>query len=287
MAVVLVTGASSGIGRACAIHLANLGYHVFGTTRRAPERIEADLRLSLASPDQLDVVSMDVIEYESVVRAVENIVEKAGRLDAVINCAGFGIAGAVEETSDPEARAIFETNLLGILRVCRAAIPTMRTQGSGIIINISSIGGRIGLPFQGFYSATKFALEGLTEALRMEIRGFGIRAVLIEPGDFCTGFTDSRYLVEKSGSSDVYQVSQRHVLSIVEKDERGGASPDSIARLVARIMSKRSPRVRYTVGPAAQKLAAALKNVLPSKWFEWTLSKYYGVKSQQERKAQN
>jgi len=277
-AVVLITGASSGIGRACAIHLALQGYHVFGTTRRAPEQVETDLRQSLASPNQLQIVSMNVDDNESVARAIQSILEKTGRLDAVINCAGFGIAGAVEETSDQEALAIFETNLLGILRVCRAAIPTMRIQGSGIIINISSIGGRIGLPFQGFYSATKFALEGLTEALRMEIRGFGIRAVLIEPGDFCTGFTDSRHLVEKSGLSDVYRASQDHVLSIVEKDERGGGSPDTIARLVARILSKRSPRVRYTVGPAAQKLAAALKRVLPSKWFEWALSKYYGVK---------
>jgi len=277
-AVVLITGASSGIGRACAIHLALQGYHVFGTTRRAPEQVEADLRQSLALPNQLQIVSMNVDDNESVVQAIRGIVEKVGRLDAVINCAGFGIAGAVEETSDQEALAIFETNLLGILRVCRAAIPAMRSQRSGIIINISSIGGRIGLPFQGFYSATKFALEGLTEALRMEIRGFGIRAVLIEPGDFCTGFTDSRHLVEKSGTSDVYRASQDHVLSIVEKDERGGASPDAIARLVARILSKRSPRVRYTVGPIAQKLAAALKRVLPSKWFEWALSKYYGVK---------
>ena len=146
-----------------------------------------------------------------------------------------------------------------------------------MILNVSSIGGRIGLPFQGFYSATKFALEGFTEALRMEIRGFGIRAVLIEPGDFCTGFTDSRHLVETSASSDAYRIAQEHVLSIVEKDERGGASPDAIARLVARILSKRSPRVRYTVGPVAQKLAAALKRILPSKWFEWALSKYYGV----------
>ncbi|MCK5587082.1 SDR family NAD(P)-dependent oxidoreductase, partial [Candidatus Bipolaricaulota bacterium] len=148
-AVVLITGASSGIGRACAIHLALQGYHVFGTTRRVPGRVETDLRQFLASSDQLNVVTLDVDDNESVVQAIETIVEKTGRLDAVVNCAGFGIAGAVEETSDQEARAIFETNLLGILRVCRAAIPTMRTQGSGIVINISSIGGRIGLPFQG------------------------------------------------------------------------------------------------------------------------------------------
>jgi NAD(P)-dependent dehydrogenase (short-subunit alcohol dehydrogenase family) len=276
-AVVLVTGASSGIGRACAIHLACRGVRVFGTTRRSVDQVAADLRQSLAPADQLDVVTMDVDDDESVVRAMKTVVEKAGRLDAVVNCAGFGIGGAIEETSDEEARAIFETNLLGILRVCRAAMPTMRKQGSGRVINVSSIGGRIGLPFQGFYSATKFALEGLTEALRMETRGFGVRAVLIEPGDFCTGFTDSRRLVEASVSSDAYRTAQEHVLSIVEKDERGGASPDVIAHLVARILLKRSPRVRYTVGPVAQRLAAALKRVLPSKWFEWALSKYYGV----------
>ena len=277
-AVVLVTGASSGIGRACAIHLARQGNLIYGTTRRNPDQVAADLRQSLETSHQLEVVVMDVDDDESVARTVDAVAKRAGRLDAVVNCAGFGIAGAVEETSDGEARAIFETNLLGILRVCRAVIPSMRAHGSGMIINISSIGGVIGLPFQGFYSATKFALEGLTEALRMEIRGFGIRAVLIEPGDFCTGFTDSRHVAAASASSDVYRKAQEHVLAIVEKDERGGSSPEAIAQLVARILRKRSPRVRYTVGPVAQKLAAALKRVLPSKWFEWALSMYYGVK---------
>lgn len=277
--VILVTGASSGVGRACAVHLANRGYRVFGTTRRDPSHIASELRQSHGAGDGLEFVSMDVNDNESVAGAVESIVETCGRLDGVVNCAGFGIAGSIEETSDEEARAIFETNVFGILRVCRAVIPTMRAQGSGTLINVSSIGGLIGLPFQGFYSATKFAVEGLTEALRMEIQRFGIHAVLIEPGDFCTGFTDSRQLVEKSATSDVYRTAQAHVLGIVEKDERGGASPDVIARLVANVLSKRSPRVRYTVGSVAQKLAAALKRVLPSKVFEWVLSQYYGVRS--------
>ena len=276
--VVIVTGASSGIGRACAIYLAQRGFRVFGTTRRDPDSVCSDLRHSIEAEHQLDILLMDVDDDTSVVQAVDRIVAEAGRIDAVVNSAGFGLAGAIEETSDEEARAIVETNLLGILRVCRAVIPTMRGQGSGMILNISSIGGRIGLPFQGFYSATKFALEGLTEALRMELHPFGIHAVLIEPGDFCTGFTDSRRPVEMSGSSDTYRTAQEHVLSIVEKDERGGASPDAIARLVLRILSKHSPRVRYTVGPVSQKLAAGLKNVLPSKWFEWALSRYYGLK---------
>jgi len=276
--VVLVTGASSGIGRACALHLARSGYCVFGTTRRAADLVENDLRRGLATSDELSIVTMNVDDDASVSQCIGELLNQTGRLDAVINCAGFGIAGSVEQTSVAEARAIFETNVLGILRVCRAVIPIMRNQASGTIINISSIGGLIGLPFQGFYSATKFAVEGLTEALRMEIRKFGIRAVLIEPGDFCTGFTDSRQLVEESKASDTYRAAQDHVLEIVEKDERGGASPDVIARLIVRVLAKRRPRVRYTVGPVAQKLAAALKRVLPSKGFEWALAMYYGVR---------
>jgi NAD(P)-dependent dehydrogenase (short-subunit alcohol dehydrogenase family) len=276
--VVLVTGAASGIGRACAIHLAQQGYHVFGTARREADRVTNDLRKNLSTSHRLEVLTVDVGDDLSVRRAVEHVVAQAGRLDGVVNCAGFGIAGAVEQTSDQEALAILDTNLLGVVRVCRAALPILRKQRSGTIINISSIGGRMGLPFQGFYSATKFALEGLTEALRMEVRGFGVRAVLIEPGDFCTGFTDRRRIVEGAQASDVYRASQGHVLAIVEKEERGGASPEVIARLVSRILSKHSPRVRYTVGAMAQRLAAGLKNVLPSKWFEWVLTTYYGVK---------
>lgn len=272
--VVLVTGASSGIGRACALHLAREGYHVFGTTRRDPDLLRHDLGIA----DQLDILVMDVDDDASVVRTISAIVAQTGQIDAIINSAGFGIAGAVEETSDMEARAIIETNVLGMLRVCRAVLPTMRSQRSGVIVNISSIGGRIGLPFQGFYSATKFALEGLTESLRMELRGFGIRAVLIEPGDCSTGFTDSRQRVKGSGSNDIYGHAHEAVLSIVEKDERNGSSPDVVARLVLRVLNKRRPRVRYTVGPASQKLAAGLKRVLPSKTFEWILSLYYGVR---------
>jgi len=276
--VVLVTGASSGIGKACALHLARMGYQVIGTTRRPSEEVLGTLKQEVPATARLSAIKVDVNQEASVKQGVDAILDQYGRIDAVINCAGFGFGGAVEQTSDDEARAIFDTNLLGILRVCRAVLPAMRAQGYGTLLNISSIGGRIGLPFQGLYSATKFALEGLTEALRMEIRPFGIRAVLIEPGDFKTGFTDNRMLVHAATEADAYRAAQQHVLSIVEKDERGGASPEAIARLVARILRKRAPRVRYTVGPVAQRLAAGMKNVLPSKWFEWVLSLYYGVK---------
>ncbi len=274
---VLVVGASSGIGRACALHLARRGYRVFGTTRQSPSDVEADLRRELASSDRLEMITVDVDEEASVTAGVHEVTERAGRIEGLVNCAGFGIGGSVEDTGDDEAKAIFETNLFGTLRVCRAVLPIMRKQGSGTIINISSIGGRIALPFQGLYSATKFAVEGLTESLRMEVHRFGIRAVLVEPGDFATGFTDSRRPVRGASENEPYAGAYRLALSVVEKDERGGASPEAIGRLVGRILSARSPRVRYTVGPVFQRVAVRLKSILPPKLFGWALRQYYHI----------
>ena len=274
---VLIVGASSGIGRTCALHLARCGHRVFGTTRRLSSDVEATLRQELASSGWLEIVTMDVDEAASVSAGVREVEERAGRIDAVVNCAGFGIGGSIEDTDDDEAKAIFETNLFGTLRVCRAVLPIMRRQGSGTIINISSIGGRIAGPFVGLYSATKFAVEGLSESLRMEVHRFGVRVVLVEPGDFATGFTDSRRPVRGASENETYADAYRSVLAVVEKDERGGASPEAVGRLVGRILSARSPRVRYTVGPVFQQVAVRLKSILPSKLFSWGLRKYYHV----------
>jgi NAD(P)-dependent dehydrogenase (short-subunit alcohol dehydrogenase family) len=274
---VLIVGASSGIGRTCALHLARCGHRVFGTTRQPTSDVEATLRQELASSDRLEIVTMDVDEAASVSAGVREVEEHAGRIDAVVNCAGFGIGGSIEDTDDDEAKAIFETNLFGTLRVCRAVLPIMRRQGSGTIINISSIGGRIAGPFVGLYSATKFAVEGLSESLRMEVHRFGIRVVLVEPGDFATGFTDSRRPVRGASENETYADAYRSALAVVEKDERGGASPEAVGRLVGRILSARSPRVRYTVGPVFQRVAVRLKSILPSKLFSWGLRKYYHV----------
>lgn len=275
--VALVTGASSGIGRCCAFRLAQRGCRVFGTTRNDPQPVQEELRSSLSPSHRLEMLQMDVDSDSSVAVAIEEILRRAGQVDVVVNCAGIGIAGAVEETSAEEAMAILSTNLLGVLRVCRAALPSMRAQRGGTIVNISSIGGRMGLPYQGLYSATKFALEGLTEALRMEIRPFGVRAVLIEPGDVRTAFTDRRTLVQAFAADSPYRASMDRVLSIVEVDERAGAAPEAVARLVEHVLSVRCPRVRYTVGPFIQRVAAELKRILPSKGFEWALSRYYRV----------
>lgn len=263
--VVLVTGASSGIGRACAVQLAIDGDHVYGTSRR----------VAVDAPPGVTMLPMDVTDEESIAAGVARILNTDGRIDVVINNAGTGIGGAIEDTTIADAKALFDTNFFGALRVCHAVLPTMRAQQAGTIINISSLAGRIGLPFQGMYSATKFALEGLTEALRMEVRPFRIRVVLIEPGDFRTGFTSNRRLTAPPDSP--YQERMQRALHVAEADEMNGAEPEMVARLVERILRTPSPRVRYTVGGASQRMAAGLKRVFPSRVFEWGLRHYYRI----------
>jgi NAD(P)-dependent dehydrogenase (short-subunit alcohol dehydrogenase family) len=285
--VALVTGASSGIGRACALHLAKRGFLVYAASRGAGASLAAELRAQLPASARLEVVQIDVDQEKSVRDGVARVVAAVGRIDAVVHCAGFGIGGAVEDTSDDEAKAIFETNVFGALRLCRAALPTMRCHGSGTLIFVSSIGGRVALPFQGLYSATKFALEGVAESLSMEVRGHGVRVVLIEPGDFCTGFTDRRARVRGSSGESPYHEDFERALTVIESDERGGSTPDPIARLVQRILASRRPRLRYTIGPLPQRLAVQLKKVLPGRAFESILRLYYrlGVGSPRARSA--
>jgi NAD(P)-dependent dehydrogenase (short-subunit alcohol dehydrogenase family) len=269
--IVLITGASSGIGRACARYLAERGYRVYGTSRK----ITGDGPVEDGS---VRMIRMDVNDDRSVASGIDRVLQDAGRLDVVVNNAGFGIAGAIEETSIEEVRALFETNLFGVLRVCRAVLPEMRGQGSGTVINISSLAGRIGLPYQGLYSATKFAVEGVTEALRMEVKPFGIKVILIEPGDFRTGFTANRVYTAASKEDSAYQERFQRTLKVAESDEESGSSPERIARLLHRILQESSPKVRYSTGEASQRAATILKGILPSKLFEWGLMKYYKVR---------
>lgn len=254
--VVLVTGASSGIGQSCAELLERRGHAVYRASRTAALR-------------------MDVRDDASVNAAVQSILEREQRLDVVINNAGFGIAGAVEDTSIDEAREQFEVNFFGVLRVCRAVLPAMRRQGRGTIVNMGSIGGLIAIPYQGLYSATKFALEGLTEALRLEVRDFGIHVVLIEPGDHRTGFTESRRLTAESAGGSVYRTKFEHAVKRMAADEQAGPPPERVAALVARVMDSRRPRLRYTVGPAPQRVAVWLKRLLPHAAMEAIMRQSY------------
>jgi NAD(P)-dependent dehydrogenase (short-subunit alcohol dehydrogenase family) len=271
--VVLITGARSGIGRACAAALVAHGHQVYGTTRN-PASVATE-------PLEFPLLAMDVDDGDSVAVAVDAVLETSGRLDVVINNAGFGYGGAVEDTSIAEAKALFETNFFGVLRVCRAVLPHMRAQRRGLIVNVSSIGGLMGLPFQGLYSASKFALEGLSASLRMEVKPFGIHVVLLEPGDIRTSFTANRRTVQaamdEASALSAYRERYMAALSRIEADEQGGPPPEVVARALTRIVRRRVPRPNYIVGPAYEKVAVWASRALPARLFEWILMKYYGV----------
>ena len=264
--VILVTGASSGIGRACAMALARQGHCVYGTSR-LPRSADSDFTM----------LPMDVTDATTVQAAVQTLLEREGHIDVVVNNAGIGYGGAVEDTAIEEAQATFETNFFGALRVCHAVLPAMRAQGSGTIINISSIGGMISLPFQGLYSASKYALEAMSEALRMEVKRFGIHVVLVEPGDTSTQFTANRRSARGAEENPVYREVYRGTLARIEADERNGAAPETIARTVLRIVASPRPKVRYIVGPFYQELAVLVKRLIPSGLFERIIMMTYGI----------
>jgi NAD(P)-dependent dehydrogenase (short-subunit alcohol dehydrogenase family) len=272
--VVLITGASRGIGAACARLLAQRGHRVFGTSRQGgADRLSQPVDRGCGS---VEMIPMDVDSEASVHAGVTYILEQAGRLDVAVNNAGFGMMGSVEDTSAAEARAQFETNLLGAWRVCRTVLPQMRAQGSGLIVNIGSLGGLCGLPFQAAYSASKFGLEGLTEALRLEVRPFGIRVVIIEPGNIDTEATARG--PRTTARTAAYNEHLKRAEEAMIRGERDGAKPEAVAQLLGRILRTPRPRVRYTVGPVPERAAASIKRVLPSRLFERLLLHESGLR---------
>jgi NAD(P)-dependent dehydrogenase (short-subunit alcohol dehydrogenase family) len=265
--VVLVTGASSGIGKAIAEHLAACGHRTFGTSRHP----------ATAASGAVELLPMDVDDDASVTRGVAELLARAGRLDAVVNNAGWALMGSVEETSVAEARAQMETNFFGVLRVCRAVLPAMRAQGRGHIINVSSLGGIFGMPFSGLYSASKFAVEGLSESLRLETRRMGIRVVLIEPGDTQSHLPLTRRTAKAAEGESAYREVFERFKAQQAKDEAKAPAPDAVARLVERILRDPSPRMRYSVGMLGQRVVLPLRRFLPQRLFERILGAALGV----------
>ncbi len=221
------------------------------------------------------MIPMDVCNDASVKEAVNFVLEREGRIDVVVNNAGVGLAGAVEDTSVEEAQALFETNFFGVLRVCRAVLPALRAQKSGLIVNVSSLGGLVTIPFQGFYSASKYALESISDALRMELHSFGVQVVLLEPGDFKTGFTESRVFAAESGEGSVYHETCRRAIAVMVHDEQNGADPRLLAEALAKIIANPAPGVRYPLGALGQRLGVAARWLLPSSLLDRALRAVY------------
>lgn len=218
---------------------------------------------------------MDIRDDASVRDALAGVIALEGRIDIVVNNAGIAIAGAVEDTSIEEAREQFEVNFFGVLRVCRAVLPAFREQRAGYIVNIGSIGGLVAIPYQGLYSASKFALEGLSESLRLEVSQFGVHVVLIEPGDHRTGLTGNRRRTADSQSNPAYRDRFHRAVERMAADEQGGPEPEAIARLLHRIVTHPRPRLRYTVGPNPERAAVWLKRLMPYAVVEKVMDYYY------------
>jgi NAD(P)-dependent dehydrogenase (short-subunit alcohol dehydrogenase family) len=263
--VVLVTGASSGFGLLTAGRLHELGYRVYGTSRN-PEKHDTPFPL----------LAMDVRDPDSVEAALAFLLEKEEGLDVLVNNAGMGIGGSVEESTPEMIREQTDTVYLGMVEVTRRVLPWLRRRGGGRIINVSSIAGRLGLPYQGYYSAAKFAMEGLSEALSIEVKQFGIDVVLVEPGDMRTGFTPGRRWAVNDHSPYAEQLKKTR--EIIENNELKGGDPDKVARTIVRIVRKKHPRFRYMVGKPEEKLAVWIKLFLPFRLFERILAMFYGVK---------
>lgn len=261
--VILITGASSGFGKATAELLAKRGHTVYGLARRTMEH------------PQIHYLTADVRKRDEIDRRVAEIIAKEQRIDVLINNAGMGIGGAIELATSDEIDCQMGTNFMGCVNLCQSVLPHMRRQGGGRIINISSIGGVMGLPYQGFYSASKFAIEGFSEALSTEVKRFGIYVSLVEPGDFATNFTASRNNSEITLNDASYGPVFKHSLQLIEKEENGGLKPEKMAQKVTHIVECRRPRMRYVVANFEQWLSVVIKRIVPGNMFVDILRGYY------------
>jgi NAD(P)-dependent dehydrogenase (short-subunit alcohol dehydrogenase family) len=262
--VVLITGGSSGIGKAIGEFLHHKGFVVYGTSRN-PDRIVNSI---------FPLVALDVRNSESIRAAVAKIISRSGRLDIVINNAGVGITGPLEEIPLEEIKNNFETNFFGPIDVMKAALPQMRAQKSGLIINITSIAGYMGLPYRSVYSASKGALELITEALRMEVKSFGIHITNVAPGDFATNIASGRYHAPVIKDS-AYEVSYGESLRTMDEHVDGGSNPNQMAEAVYKIIQTKDPNVHYKVGAFMQKFSIVLKRILPDKVYEKMLMNHF------------
>jgi NAD(P)-dependent dehydrogenase (short-subunit alcohol dehydrogenase family) len=269
--VVLITGCSTGFGRLAAARFAAAGYRVFASMRRP----QSDAGVTLRDEAQrrgwsLSTPALDVTDDQSVQAAVAGVLaETDGRLDVLVNNAGYYFCGPVEETTPEALRALLETNVIGTLRVCRAVLPVMRARGAGTIVNISSVSGLVVVPVVGAYHASKFGLEALTEALRYEVHRFGVRVVLVEPGPYRTALHDNEQRPPvAAGAASPYAPLVRAYQRELGRMRRG--DPAEVAETIFRAATARSPRLRWRLGPTSWS-GGVLRRLVPDRLYEWVL----------------
>jgi NAD(P)-dependent dehydrogenase (short-subunit alcohol dehydrogenase family) len=272
--VALVTGASSGIGEAAAAHLAQLGLIVYGAARRLD-------RLQNLTGHGIRPLAMDVTDEASMVTGVARTIEEQGRLDVLVNNAGYGSYGALEDVALDEARRQFDVNVFGAARLMQLALPQMRAQQRGTIVNITSMGGKIYTPLGSWYHATKFALEALSDCVRMEAAPFGVRVAIIEPGGIRSEWGGiAADLLTKTSGDGPYGRQARAVAQSLggERNTRFSSDPSVVAKAVGRAVTDRRPRTRYAVGFGAKPLIG-LRQVLPDRTFDALIKRASGIRA--------
>jgi NAD(P)-dependent dehydrogenase (short-subunit alcohol dehydrogenase family) len=264
LGVALVTGASTGIGQATSKLLQSAGFRVFGTSRHA----------AAERADGVTMLSCDVTDDASVAKLVDEVPAKAGRIDLLVNNAGVGLLGGAEESSIAQAQALFDVNVFGVLRVTGAVLPTMRRQGNGRIVNLSSVLGLIPAPYSALYASTKHAIEGYSESLDHELRPFGIRVVLVEPAYTRTSFEDN--LAKPDQLLDIYDSARAGMNVILRKAMVTGDAPDVVATTILEAATASRPRRRYAAGKTARQVSF-LRRFVPESAFDKSLRKQNGL----------
>jgi len=273
--VALVTGSSSGIGFETSLALARNGYHTFATMRNLGK--DEKIKQVIEKEDlSIEILELDVDSEESVNRAIKTVSEKNGRIDVLVNNAGYGMWGTVEDVSIDEFKEQFETNFFSIIRLIQKVAPIMRKQSSGNIVNISSVAGRIGFPVSPAYISSKFALEGLSESLRFELMPFGINVIIIEPGVIKTNFFDSMKLSEKSQQDSTYKEITDKVISGVKMMAEMGTHPKEVADVVIKTLGEEKPLPRYVIGNDAMMFLEAKKMKTDIEFENYLKKELYG-----------
>lgn len=263
---VLITGGSKGIGLSTGLFLLERGFTVFGTSRN-PDRFK---------DHPFELLPLDVTDSKSIRDCVNILKLRTENLDVLINNAGAGITGPIEEISDAEMKRNFETNFFGPVAMIKAVLPMMRQNNSGLIINITSIAGYMGLPFRGIYSASKGALELVTEAISMEVKPFGINVVNFAPGDVATDIAAGRYHSPLKKDSPYFNTYSKS-LALMDDHVDSGKDPRIIAKRLYHIIKSSKPKVHYKEGEALQKFSIVLKRILPDRWYEKMLMNHYKI----------
>lgn len=264
--VILITGGSSGIGKSIGEYLNNKGFKVYGTSRN-PDKFKGSI---------FPLITLDVTNPETIKTCITEVLKREHKIDVLINNAGAGITGPIEEIPEEEIKRNFETNFFGPINLIKSVLPSMRKQNSGLIINITSIAGYMGLPYRGVYSASKGALGLITEAFRMELKSFNVHMCNLAPGDFATNIAAGRYHAPVLENSP-YKKSYGATLKTMDAHVDSGGNPNDVAEVILKIINTKKPKIHYKVGAFMQKFSIVLKRILPDKMYEKLLMNHYDL----------